>query len=342
MARRFPPIPRRQRRAPMTTTTKTAAKNPRGASQLSTKTTMILRGASATAREGSYRARSIVLSRSVAEYPPPCGVVRQATTRGSIRGQSVRPPGAGAIRNPRRMASSAIPSDSRGSSCFSWAIATGGGIGLRSSKQHTYPNALQNASGLAISKVGSFVNYLRFKIFMDNSERGGSLKNIHVHYDLSNDLFRTFLDKETLMYSSAIYDAVAAPPAIKGSPSSGLLFRGSLEEAQWRKLDTLCDRAQIMPVSLVRKMGFNDVFLRVWNYYMTYCEAGFRSQTEHCLILVFSRPGNRALIPLSESRSVTWSSGPSFTDFIGVFRTTNATKATLKIVPYLHSCKTLQ
>jgi cyclopropane-fatty-acyl-phospholipid synthase len=360
-----------------------------------------------------------------------------------------------------------------------------GSIGLRSSRQHTYANALQNASGLAISKFGSFVNYLRFKIFMDNSERGGSLRNIHAHYDLSNDLFRTFLDKETLMYSSAIYDAVAAPPSIPGGPPSGLLFGGSLEEAQWRKLDTLCDRAQIRPgqtlldigfgwgglslhaakkygcrvtgitlsveqkalaeervakeglghlinfevvdyrtfarrgdnrgkfdrvvscemieavghehlgeffwaveqvlaydgvlvmeaittpearyetylrstdfintvifpggiapslhalvdasykwstltlehidniglhyaetlaewrrrfnanEAIVRKMGFDDVFLRVWNYYMTYCEAGFRSQTENCLILVFSRPGNQALVPLSESRSVT-------------------------------------
>lgn len=358
-------------------------------------------------------------------------------------------------------------------------------IGLRSSKQHTYSNALQNASGLAISKIGSFINYLRFKIFMDNSERGGSLKNIHAHYDLSNDLFRTFLDKETLMYSSAIYDAMSAAPTEVGRPSAGLKFKGSLEEAQWRKLDTLCDRAQLQPgqtlldigfgwggLSLhaakkygcrvtgitlsveqkalaeervekeglghlinfevvdyrtfarrkensgkfdrviscemieavghehlgefywaveqvlkydgvlvmeaittpesryetyirstdfintvifpggicpslhalvdasykwstltlehidniglhyaetlaewrrrfnaneasVRKMGFDDVFMRVWNYYMTYCEAGFRSQTEHCLILVFSRPGNRALVPLSESRSVT-------------------------------------
>jgi len=359
------------------------------------------------------------------------------------------------------------------------------GIGLRSAKAHGYGNALQNASGLAISKIGSFVNYLRFKIFMDNSERGGSLKNIHAHYDISNDLFRTFLDKETLMYSSAIYDAVAAPPATMGQPSSGLVFKGSLEEAQWRKLDTLCDRAQIQPgqtlldigfgwgglslhaakkygckvtgitlsveqkalaeervekeglghlinfevidyrtfarrkdnrgkfdrviscemieavghehlgeffwaveqvlaydgvlvmeaittpesryetylrstdfintvifpggicpslhalvdasykwstltlehidniglhyaetlaewrrrfnakEAVVRKMGFDDVFMRVWNYYLTYCEAGFRSQTENCLILVFSRPGNRALMPLSESRAVT-------------------------------------
>jgi len=358
-------------------------------------------------------------------------------------------------------------------------------VGLRSVKQHNFAHGLQNASGLAISKIGSFLNYLRFKLFMGNSERGGSLKNIHAHYDLSNDLFRTFLDKETLMYSSAIYDTVAAKPPAIGQPSQGLIFKGSLEEAQWRKLDTLCDRAQILPgmtlldigfgwgglsihaakkygckvtgitlsveqkslaeervekeglghlisfevvdyrtfgrrkenrgrfdrciscemieavghehlgdffwaveqvlnhsgvlvmeaittpesryetyirttdfintvifpggvcpslhalidasykwstltlehidniglhyaetlaewrrrfnanEAVVRKMGFDDVFMRVWNYYMTYCEAGFRSQTEHCLILVFSRPGNRALVRLSETRTVT-------------------------------------
>jgi cyclopropane-fatty-acyl-phospholipid synthase len=86
---------------------------------------------------------------------------------------------------------------------------------------------------------------------MDNSERGGSLKNIHAHYDLSNDLFRSFLDPETLMYSSAIYDAVKAP-----SPQQGLVFRGSLEEAQWRKLDTLLDRAQIQPGQYVLDIGF--------------------------------------------------------------------------------------
>jgi len=362
-----------------------------------------------------------------------------------------------------------------------------GTIGMKSARQHTYTNALQNASGLAISKIGSLVNYLRFKIFMDNSERGGSLKNIHAHYDLSNDLFTSFLDKETLMYSSAIYDAVKAP-----STRSGLVFRGSLEDAQWRKLDTLLDRAQVQPgqtfldigfgwgglsihaakkygckvhgITLsveqkalaedrvekeglghlitfevvdyrvfarrkenrgrfdrvvscemieavghehlgeffwaveqvlkydgvfvmeaittpearyetylrstdfintiifpggicpslhalvdasyknstltlehtdniglhyaetlaewrrrfnaneedVRKLGFDDVFFRVWNYYFTYCEAGFRSQTENCLILVFSRPGNNSIVPLCESRSVTQM--PTLTD----------------------------
>jgi cyclopropane-fatty-acyl-phospholipid synthase len=353
-------------------------------------------------------------------------------------------------------------------------------LARKSATSHTYSNALVNASGLLVAKLGSFLNFLRFKLTMDNSERGGSLKNIHAHYDLSNDLFTSFLDKETYMYSSAIYDAVKAP-----SNQTGLVFRGSLEEAQWRKLDTLLDRAQVQPghkfldigfgwggLSLhaakkygcqvhgitlsveqkalaeervklaglgdlitfevidyrifarrkenqgrfdrviscemieavghnhlgefywaveqvlshdgilvmeaittpearyesyirstdlintiifpgsccpslhalidasyknstltlehidnigqhyaatleewrrrfnrdekfVRKLGFDDIFMRVWNYYLTYCEAGFESQTINCLILVFSRQGCNALTPLCETRSVT-------------------------------------
>lgn len=343
-----------------------------------------------------------------------------------------------------------------------------------------YSSAFSNASGLLLAKVGSLLNYVRYKMTMDNSERGGSLKNIHAHYDLSNDLFTTFLDKETLMYSSAIYDAVIAP-----SPQKGLVFRGTLEEAQWRKLDTLLERAQIKPgqtmldigfgwgglslhaakkygckvtgitlsveqkalaekrvkewgvgdlitfevidyrtfarrpenqgkfdrvlscemieavghehleeffwaveqvlshngilvmeaittpeqryetyrrstdfintiifpgsccpslhalvdaayksscltlehidnigmhyaqtlaewrrrfnenEAFVRTLGFDDIFLRAWNYYLTYCEAGFFSQTENCLILVFSRQGCSSLAPLCETRSIT-------------------------------------
>ena len=342
-----------------------------------------------------------------------------------------------------------------------------------------YNNALTNAAGLLLAKFGASLNFLKYRLTMDNSEKGGSLKNIHAHYDLSNDLFRTFLDKETLMYSSAIYDAVKIPSQPK------LTFNGSLEEAEVRKLDTLLARAQVQPgqtlldigfgwgglsihaakrygckvtgITLsveqkalaeervrkegiedlitfevvdyrtfarrkenrlkfdrvlscemieavghdhlgeffwaveqvlspngvlvmeaittpesryetylrttdfintiifpgglcpslhalvdasykwssltlehidnigihyaetlrewrrrfnasektVRELGFDDVFMRVWNYYLTYCEAGFDSQTENCLILVFSRPGCKALVLLSESRSVT-------------------------------------
>ncbi len=108
-----------------------------------------------------------------------------------------------------------------------------------------------NAGPYIISKIGQFLNYLNYRLTMDNSEKGGSLKNIHAHYDLSNDLFRSFLDKETLMYSSAIYDAVRAP-----APQKGLVFRGTLEQAQWRKLDTLLDRAQVQPGQEFLDIGF--------------------------------------------------------------------------------------
>jgi cyclopropane-fatty-acyl-phospholipid synthase len=116
-------------------------------------------------------------------------------------------------------------------------------------KGYSGANAIN--AGLMLSKIGSFLNFVRYRLTMDNSERGGSLKNIHAHYDLSNDLFTSFLDKETLMYSSAIYDAVKAP-----APQHGLVFRGTLEEAQWRKLDTLLDRAQVKPGQQVLDIGF--------------------------------------------------------------------------------------
>jgi len=58
------------------------------------------------------------------------------------------------------------------------------------------------------------------------------------------------------MYSSAIYDAMTAPPSETGRPSSGLIFKGTLEEAQWRKLDTLCDRAQLQPGQHLLDIGF--------------------------------------------------------------------------------------
>ena len=66
-------------------------------------------------------------------------------------------------------------------------------IARNSANAHKQSNPLMDATGLVLGKMGSFVNYIIYKIKMDNSERGGSLRNIHAHYDLSNDLFRTFL-----------------------------------------------------------------------------------------------------------------------------------------------------
>ncbi|MFJ3877049.1 class I SAM-dependent methyltransferase [Streptomyces sp. NPDC090077] len=57
----------------------------------------------------------------------------------------------------------------------------------------------------------------------------GARRNIHRHYDLSNDLFATFLDP-TLTYSSAVFTALPAGPE-------------ELPAAQHRKIDRLLDLA---------------------------------------------------------------------------------------------------
>jgi len=41
-----------------------------------------------------------------------------------------------------------------------------------------------------------------------------------------------------------------------------------------------------------RALGFDDAFLRKWNYYFSYCEAGFRTRMLNDLQLVLTRPGN--------------------------------------------------
>lgn len=75
-------------------------------------------------------------------------------------------------------------------------------------------------------------------LFNHNSHRG-SRKNIAAHYDLGNDLFRLFLDKDWMMYSSALY------------------FHGdeSLELAQAQKLQRLCDKLDLQPGDHLLEIG---------------------------------------------------------------------------------------
>ena len=47
---------------------------------------------------------------------------------------------------------------------------------------------------------------------------------------------------------------------------------------------------------VVRPLGFDDEFIRTWNYYLCYCEAGFSSQTLGLQVLTFTRPNNTSLI----------------------------------------------
>ena len=46
----------------------------------------------------------------------------------------------------------------------------------------------------------------------------------------------------------------------------------------------------------ILELGFDDTFIRLWNLYLCYCEAGFLSQIINLQILTFSRPSNPNMI----------------------------------------------
>ena len=70
----------------------------------------------------------------------------------------------------------------------------------------------------------------------------GARRNIHQHYDLSNDMFRLFLD-ETMTYSCAIFD---------GEPHDA---PEDLATAQRRKVDRLLDTAAVREGTRVLEIG---------------------------------------------------------------------------------------
>ena len=47
---------------------------------------------------------------------------------------------------------------------------------------------------------------------------------------------------------------------------------------------------------VVRPLGFDDAFVRTWNYYLCYCEAGFATQTLGLHVLTFTRAANESLL----------------------------------------------
>ena len=54
------------------------------------------------------------------------------------------------------------------------------------------------------------------------------------------------------MYFPAVYDGIAALPCY----SAGVVLRGTLEQVQWWKVDTLLDRAQVKPGQAVLDTKF--------------------------------------------------------------------------------------
>ncbi|MGV9270202.1 class I SAM-dependent methyltransferase [Kitasatospora sp. NPDC003701] len=71
-------------------------------------------------------------------------------------------------------------------------------------------------------------------------------RNVHRHYDLSNDLFALFLDP-TMTYSSALF-----PTASDGTPQAAW---DALPAAQHRKIDRLLDLARVGPGTRLLEIG---------------------------------------------------------------------------------------
>ena len=67
----------------------------------------------------------------------------------------------------------------------------------------------------------------------------GSQRNIHAHYDLGNDFYGRFLDSQTMMYSSAVFQSQDEP----------------LAQAQINKINRLIELAEIQPEHHVLEIG---------------------------------------------------------------------------------------
>ena len=74
--------------------------------------------------------------------------------------------------------------------------------------------------------------------WMNKNTRRGSRRNIAAHYDLGNDFYRLWLDKE-MMYSSAFFDTPVTP----------------LEEAAVAKLDRICRKLNLNEADRVLEIG---------------------------------------------------------------------------------------
>jgi cyclopropane-fatty-acyl-phospholipid synthase len=78
--------------------------------------------------------------------------------------------------------------------------------------------------------------------------RDGARRNISAHYDLGNEMFEAFLDRETMLYSSALFEREDA----------------SLEEAQEAKLERIAARLELAPDDHLLEIGAGWGGLATW------------------------------------------------------------------------------
>lgn len=92
----------------------------------------------------------------------------------------------------------------------------------------------------SIENRTSLLSKLSYRVghWLNRNTVANSKKNIHAHYDLSNDLYKTFLDRN-MLYSSAIYESDS----------------DSLEQAQINKMERLCQQLKLTADDHVIEIG---------------------------------------------------------------------------------------
>lgn len=83
---------------------------------------------------------------------------------------------------------------------------------------------------------------------LNSNSRAGSLKNIHAHYDLGNDFYRTWLG-ETMIYSSALYSE------LESGPNAYSQFVTELDCAQSGKVAAIIERLRLAEGDKVLEIG---------------------------------------------------------------------------------------
>lgn len=96
---------------------------------------------------------------------------------------------------------------------------------------------LLDAMETGLARLGG--TFLRAWHAMRRNTRKGSRANIAAHYDLGNELFKLFLDRDWMMYSAALFY----------TPDD------TLEQAQQQKLRRLCDKLQLTATDHLLEIG---------------------------------------------------------------------------------------
>ncbi|GHE81356.1 SAM-dependent methyltransferase [Thalassotalea profundi] len=101
-----------------------------------------------------------------------------------------------------------------------------------------FAQAQQQTDNLEANK--SWLNTLKNTLihWQNRNTQSGSKRNILAHYDLGNELYTRFLDKE-MMYSSAIYPSESS----------------NLDQAQLYKLETICQRLELNETDHLLEIG---------------------------------------------------------------------------------------